>query len=163
MPRFVCYNRLWWRSPRLCAFAGRGDVSVLPEYRVGSRLGFAEERFRAAFPSEREAGRKRGVSLRRRPRGGGGIGARGGCGVSVDPLFAPQPRGTVLQGCHGAVPQLQRPAVRREERPPPFPRLPDRGGPKQLLHLDGKTSPRARYAGKTPGWGQRGGVCCHFG
>lgn len=98
-------NRLSQQSPCLYAFARRGDISVLGEYRVKSRLHLAEEIFWAAIPLSRGPGRTVAFPSPDGHVPGLELGLRMD-GVSAEPLFTRQPWGTVLQGCHGAVPQL---------------------------------------------------------
>lgn len=69
-----------------------------------------------------------------------------------------QPRRGLLPRSHRALPQLQRAPVRRAQPAPALPRLSDRRGPEQLLHLDGKDPPRAGYPPREGGGGVgRGG------
>lgn len=69
-----------------------------------------------------------------------------------------QPRRGLLPRGHRALPQLQRAPVRRAQPAPALPRLSDRRGPEQLLHLDGKDPPRAGYPPREGGGGVgRGG------
>jgi hypothetical protein len=66
----------------------------------------------------------------------------------------PQPWRGLLPGGHRALSQLQRAPVCRAQPAPAFPRLADRSGPEQLLHLDGEDPPRAWYSPR--GWGGAG-------
>ena len=109
----------------------------------------------------------------RRQRGRGEVGGvgppiphgRAGGGVPGDPVRLPlltaarpptrpsQPRRGLLPRSHRALPQLQRTPVRRAQPAPAVPRLADRRGPEQLLHLDGEDPPRPGY-----GWEVGGGA-----
>ncbi|PNJ06836.1 DPF1 isoform 4 [Pongo abelii] len=57
-------------------------------------------------------------------------------------------RGLLPRG-HRALPQLQRAPVRRAQPATALPRLADRRGPEQLLHLDGEDPPRAGFGPRT--------------
>jgi hypothetical protein len=66
--------------------------------------------------------------------------------TAARPLTRPsQPRRGLLPRGHRALPQLQRAPVRRAQPAPALPRLADRRGPEQLLHLDGEDPPRPGY------------------
>ena len=84
-------------------------------------------------------------------RWGGWLQFPSGC-VLVFPGLTPplsvslQARGPVLQGSHWTLPELQLPPVRRAQCAPAVPGLADRGGPEQLLHLDGEEASRPRWA-----------------
>ena len=95
---------------------------------------------------------------------GRGAGRPGGLPLltAARPLTRPsQPRRGLLPGGHRALPQLQRASVRRAQPAPALPRLADRRGPEQLLHLDGEDPPRAGYppGGRGRGGAGRGGGC----
>ena len=97
--------------------------------------------------------------------GGGVLGGRVRLPLqtAARPLTRPsQPRRGLLPRGHRALPQLQRAPVRRAQPAPALPRLADRRGPEQLLHLDGEDPPRPGYRQGGRGWGGAAGFPAAF-
>lgn len=139
----VCLDLCIWRCPGEIL-----SVSVL-YLLVGSRP--AESQVGGSWVQERQEGRGEvgefGPPIPHGRAGGGVPGAQALWPLLTaarPPTHRPsQPRRGLLPRSHRALPQLQRAPVRRAQPAPALPRLADRRGPEQLLHLDGEDPSRA--------------------